>query len=122
LAELSETKVFTKLDANSGFWQIPLAEESKLLIAFLTPIGRYCFNKLPCGMSAPEIFQRMMNNMLFGLDGFLCLIDDTLVYGRSQEEHDRRLEKVLERMQSKGITLNPQKCEFSKDLTWLCSR
>ena len=55
LAQLSGATVFSKLDANSGFWQIPLAEESRLLT---TLFGRFCFNKLPFGISsAPEIFQ-----------------------------------------------------------------
>ena len=44
LAQLTGTRVFSKLDANSGFWQIPLAKD---LTAFITPFGRYCFNKLP---------------------------------------------------------------------------
>ena len=51
LAQLSGAKVFSKLDANSGFWQIPLTEESRLLTTFITPFGRYCFNKLPFGIS-----------------------------------------------------------------------
>ncbi|KAK3729801.1 hypothetical protein QZH41_003408 [Actinostola sp. cb2023] len=42
------------------------------------------------------------------------MIDDTLVYGRDQKEHDERLEKVLARIEEAGITLNPNKCEFSK--------
>ena len=45
--QLSGATLFSKLDANSGFWQIPLAEESKLYTTFITPFGRYCFNKLP---------------------------------------------------------------------------
>ena len=59
LAQLSGAKVFSKLDANSGFWQIPLTEESRLLTTFITPYGQYCFNKLLFGISsAPEDFQK----------------------------------------------------------------
>ena len=67
LALLSDAKVFSKLDANSGFWQISLAEKSRLLTTFITPLGHFCFNKLPFGISsAPEIFQRRMNEVLSG--------------------------------------------------------
>ena len=58
LAQLTGTTIFSKLDANSGFWQIPLASKSKLLTTFITLFGRYYFNKLPFGISsAPELFQ-----------------------------------------------------------------
>ena len=49
LAQLAGAAFFSKLDANSGFWQIPLSAESHLLTTFITPYGRYCFNKLPFG-------------------------------------------------------------------------
>ena len=49
LAFLSGAVRFSKLDANSGFWQVPLAEESRPLTTFITPFGRYQFNKLPSG-------------------------------------------------------------------------
>jgi hypothetical protein len=56
LAQLAGATVFSKLDANSGFWQIPLAEESQQLTTFVTPFGRYCFKKLPLGIPcAPEL-------------------------------------------------------------------
>ena len=65
LAQLTGAAIFSKLDTNSGFWQIPLSEESKLLTTFITPFGRYCYNKLPFGItSAPEHFQRRMNSLL----------------------------------------------------------
>ncbi len=67
LAKLSGAQIFSKLDANSGFRQIPLAKESRPLTTFITPFGRYCFNKLPFGISsAPELFQRRMNEILDG--------------------------------------------------------
>ena len=57
LAQLAGTKIFSTLDANRGFWQVPLDQSSRSLTTFLTPYGRYCFNKLPCGIcSAPEYF------------------------------------------------------------------
>ena len=40
LAQLSGAKLFSKLDANSGFWQISLSEESKLLTTFITPFQK----------------------------------------------------------------------------------
>ena len=86
-AQLSGAALFTKLDANSGFWQIPLSEESCLLTTFIASFGRYAFNKLPFGISStPEIFQRCVNRIL-GLDGVVCQMDDILVFGKDKQEH-----------------------------------
>ena len=65
LAQLEGSTVFTKLDANSGFWQIPLSEASQSLTTFISPFGRFAFTKLPFGISsAPEVFQRRMSTVL----------------------------------------------------------
>ena len=115
LAQLSGTKLFSKLDANSGFWQIPLSQSSRPLTTFITPYGRYCFNKMPFGISsAPEHFQKRMNHILAGLNGVLCLMDDILIFAKDQAEHDKRLEAALTRIQVAGATLNLEKCEFGK--------
>ena len=59
LGKLAGAKYFTKLDANSGFWQIKLSESSRPLTTFITPWGRYCFNVLPYGISSgSEKFQK----------------------------------------------------------------
>ncbi len=52
LAQLAGAKKFSKLDANSGFWQIPLSPESIPLTTFITPFGRFCFHRLPFGITS----------------------------------------------------------------------
>ena len=121
LAQLAGATVFSKLDANCGFWQIPLDESSRHLTTFIMPFGRYCFNKLPFGISsAPEHFQRRMSEILEGQEWVLCHMDDVLIFGQNQEEHDSRLHSALQHIQAAGVTLNPDKCEFNKQcLTFL---
>jgi hypothetical protein len=116
LAKIRGGVVFSKLDARMGFWQIPLAEESRSLTTFLTPFGRYRFTRLPFGIcSAPEHFQRRLCEILNGVEGCVNMMDDILVYGRSLEEHDKRLNNVLTRLRENNITLNKGKCEFRKN-------
>ena len=56
-----------------------------------------------------------MSELLTGLEGVVCLMDDILVGGKTQQEHNDRLEAVLNRIGAAGLTLNCEKCEFSKD-------
>ena len=89
LAQICGAKYFSKLDANSGFWQIPLSPESSLLTTFITPFGWFCFRRLPFGItSASEHFQKRMPLILDGIEGVLCIMDDILIHGKMQEEHD----------------------------------
>ena len=110
---LTGAHVFSKLDANHGYWQIPLAESSQLLTTFNSPFGRYCFKRMPFGIkSAQEVFQKRMNQLLGDLPGVETDIDDILVWGTSQEQHDERLEAVLKRCEQINLTLNKEKCQF----------
>lgn len=115
LGMLAGARVFSKLDANMGFWQIPLAEGSAKYTTFITPFGRYQFQRLPFGInSAPEHFQRVMADVIDGLDGVVCHIDDLLVWGKDQEQHDARLHALLKKLEQAGVTLNADKCELSR--------
>ena len=114
LGQLVNSKVFTKLDTNSGFRQIPLDPSSQLLTTFITSLGRYCITKLPSGISsAPELFQHTMATVLKGLKGVVWQMDDILVQGGSHQEHNLHLWLVLQRLLQSGITLIPSKCQFS---------
>ena len=115
LAQLSNAKLFSKIDANSGFWQVELSKQSSLLTTFITPFGRFRFNRLPFGISsAPELFQQRMSVILEGLEGVTCLMDDILVHRANQQEHDTRLLATLEQLRKYHVTLNREKCEFFK--------
>ena len=110
----SKGHIYTKLDANSGFHQVVLSEDSARLTTFITPFGRYMFRRLPFGISsAPEYFQKRMDSELSGLAGVVCHLDDILVIGRNQREHER-LRAVLDRLVKCGLTLNVDKCAFSQ--------
>jgi hypothetical protein len=56
-----------------------------------------------------------MSAILSGLDGVVCQMDDVLVFGKDQLEHDTRLTNVLKCIEQAGATLNPDKCEFSQN-------
>ena len=53
-----------------------------------------------------------MNDLLSGLPGVLCHVDDILIYGKDAAEHESRLHATLERIQAAGVTLNESKCQF----------
>ena len=114
-ANRGNAKIFTTLDATSGFYQIKLAEESTWLTTFNTPFGRYKFERLPFGIvSAPEVFQRNLAQTFEDIDGCEVIVDDLLVWGKDEEEHNQRLKKVLERAAEVDLRFNKEKCKCNK--------
>lgn len=60
-ADLAGKSVFSVMDLTSGFWHMELDESSADLTTFITPFGRFRFNRVPFGIAcAPELFQRKM--------------------------------------------------------------
>ena len=82
---------------------------------FITPFGQFWFPQIAlwdyiCTQTFPTTHVR---NPWWHW-GVVCLIDDVLKHGRTQEEHDQRLVEVLHRLQKEGLTLNKEKCKFSQ--------
>ena len=106
---------FSKLDLKSGYHQIGLGKKSRKMTVFSTHIGLFRYKRLNFGVnSAAEVFQKKIRDCLEGLDGVINISDDILIHAKSQEEHDRRLAAVLERLRLKNLTLNRDKCLFNK--------
>lgn len=122
LGLLGDAKFSSKLDATFSFHQAMLSSDSQLYTTLITPFGRYCFLRLPFGnASAPEYFQKQMSRILKSQAGVLNMIDDILVFGKIDEEHDQCFQQVLDRLFKAGITLNCDKCSFSQFLGLIVS-
>jgi len=119
--ELANAKYFSKLDAKMAFWQIPLDKESQKLCTFGSPFGRYCYLRLPYGItSASEVFHKSLTQMFDDLQGVKVYVDDLIVWGVTKDEHDSRLKKVLDRARQSNLVLNAEKCEYRvKEIKYL---
>ena len=107
------SKVFSTLDANSGYFQVKLSEQSSDLTTFNTPFGRFKYLRMPMGAKcSAEVFQREMMNCFSDLDGVEIVVDDILVHGKSWEEHNDRLVKVLDRARKINLKLSYQKSQI----------
>ncbi|XP_022788129.1 uncharacterized protein LOC111328046 [Stylophora pistillata] len=113
LQDLYGSTVFSRVDLRWGFYQILLAEESRHVTKFVTHRGLYRYTRLMFGVtSAPEKYQQIIRDVLRGCEGVANIADDLIIHGRGEEQHDKRLLAVLDRLRETGLTLNKDKCEF----------
>jgi hypothetical protein len=81
----------------------------------VTPWGVFCYKRLPFGLSpAPEVFHRVLADVLRDLLGVLHYVDDILVYGLTRAEHDARLQVVMKRLHAAGFAISKPKSCFGR--------
>ncbi|XP_038141331.1 uncharacterized protein LOC119783754 [Cyprinodon tularosa] len=115
LDSLSGSKWFSVLDLRSGYYQIEMAPEDKEKTAFICPLGFYQFERMPQGITgAPATFQRLMEKAVgdMHLLEALVYLDDIIIFGKTLEEHEQRLLKVLDRLEEVGLKVSIDKCQF----------
>jgi hypothetical protein len=111
--KFSGATVFSKLDAKSGYWAVPLDAESQLITTFNSPFGRFCFKRLPFGLkTSQDVFQRVMDEILEGLPGVVSIADDITVFGSNEQEHDHHMHLLMARAKESGLVFNPSKCSL----------
>ena len=114
-----QAKIFSTFDIKDAFQTIKLTEESSKLTTMHTPWGRYRWTRLPFGISsAPEEFQRRIQDVLCGLEGVVNIADDIIVIGRgtslkeATHDHDRTVIELLDRLSRHHLKLNPDKVKL----------
>lgn len=113
LPHLTNAKVFSKIDISQAFHQVEIAPASRVITTFITRKGLFRYKRLMFGITcAPEIFQKILEQILNGCDGCLNFIDDILVHGSDQAEHDTRLKIVLQRLAKFTVVRNDDKCIY----------
>lgn len=120
---LSGNEWFSKLDANSAYYQIKVKESDKDKTAFITKYGLFQFTRMSFGLcNAPSTYARVMNLVLRGLTWniVLAFLDDILVMGKSFEDHLHNLQIVFDRFRRYGLKLKARKCLlFQKEVEFL---
>jgi hypothetical protein len=121
------------LDLRTSFCQLTLDEDSRPLTSFSTTVGTYMLTCVPMGLlTASQEMQRFAEIVLhpftstnifkyqdaqdvlkraFGTTD--CYIDDTCVVSfGTREDHEILLLRVLKRMDTHNLRMQPAKCEF----------
>jgi len=114
--KLGGNTYFTTLDLVKGYYQLKMNLNSTKYTAFTTPSGHYEFARMPFGLcGAPFSFQAALHNILSDEDRQTCFIylDDIIIFGKNRFEHDKNLIKILNKLNSAGIKLSKNKCNFS---------
>ena len=110
---IGHAKYVTKFDLLKGFWQIPLTDRAKEISAFVTPDGLYQYKVMPFGMkNSPATFQRLVNSLIFGLDGCKAYIDDAIIYSEEWKQHLEIIREFFKRLSDAKLTINLPKSEF----------
>ncbi|XP_048251534.1 uncharacterized protein LOC125379302 [Haliotis rufescens] len=123
LDTLADSQWFSKLDANSAYWQIKIKEQDRKKTAFVTKYGLFEHVRMGFGLcNAPATYARVMSLILNGLnwDIVLAFLDDAVVNGPGIPGHFVNLRAVLERFQNYNLKLKPKKCVlFQREIEFL---
>ena len=112
---LAGSSIFSTLDLQSGYWQLPVNPADKEKTAFCPGpgMGLFEFCRMPFGLSgAPSSFQRFMDKIFRGLSYVTIYLDDILVHSPDEKAHEAHLLEVFNRLSAAGVTLRGKKCRI----------
>ncbi|XP_035918223.1 uncharacterized protein K02A2.6 [Anopheles stephensi] len=115
-SKLAQSRYFSKIDLSDAFLQVEIDAKYRPLLTINTHRGLYHYNRLPPGIKiAPAAFQQLIDTMLAGLKGTSGYMDDVIVGGKTEREHDENLLNLFRRIQQYGFTIRAEKCAFKME-------
>jgi len=120
---LAGRRVFSKLDLQAAYLQLPVDEGSKHLLGISTPFGNFEYNFVPFGCKVSgAALQRALDQLIGDLEDVFVYADDILIASKSEKEHLETLAMVFKRLQDHGFLLGSKKCVFMKSETKFLGR
>ncbi|CAC5364000.1 unnamed protein product [Mytilus coruscus] len=106
-ASLSGGENFSKIDLRQAYLQLEMNEESKKYLTINTHRGLYQYSRMLFGVaSAPAIWQKTIDQILQGLTGVQCILDDMVITVKNDREHLVKLDKVMKRLEMYNLSVN----------------
>ena len=116
-SEMVGGKLFSKVDIKQAYNNIELREQDQIITTINTHKGLYKWTRLPYGISSSSaIFQSVMDQVLQGIPGCVCRVDDILITGRDDAEHMARLREVIHRLEKAGFKCKLDKSKFMEPM------
>ena len=109
--------IFTKLDLQSGYWQVWITENDEHKTTCVMRYDSYEFLIMSFNLTnAPTTFCNFMNDVLYDfLNNFVVVyLYDIVVYSRGIKDHVIHLFKVLSRLREYELYVKREKYEFAK--------
>ena len=110
----SGSKIMSKMDLTSSFWQIPLAEESKKYTVFLHEGKCYEFCVKVFGLkTSTAVLVRALDFVLNGLgDFYVTFINDIFCASENVDQHLQHLELLFHRLMENNLTIKENRFYF----------
>ena len=117
LDAVGDANMFSTIDFNMGYYQIPCTDRAKQVLAFSPGYGfkQYTWSVMPPGVkTASSCFQQAMSRTFNGHED--CILppfyDDVTIKGKGFKQHIRNAKIILDDVRAANFTLNALKCSF----------